>query len=264
MGKKLNQNPNSIENFMSTITDTEDIVDVFKDMYVKLDVKQKTNDITKEVKEFVDILKSKYMHDEEINNVSKIVDMLIKIESNSIISIYKQQQYLEHIIDTVMIKIDENYGGSAGEYMVLLQLQSALVTMTQNLLFAIRQLPANIRGAVQSTLMTFEVETVSNDDKAPSKTIKSADLIDQIESIHNEVINKNIIVDNEKPDELPEDWNISDDALMRADSVEDARIIDAKNKEQFDVNDTQQSFNMPGADRFADDEFDNIDDDVDE
>jgi hypothetical protein len=63
---------------------------------------------------------------------------------------------------------------------------------------------------------------------------------------------------------VTEDWNISDDALMRADSVDDARIIDAKNKEQFDVNDTQQSFNMPGADRFADDEFDDVDDDVDE
>jgi hypothetical protein len=242
------------DNFdLSSFTDTQDLTAAFQEMYEKLDVKQKNEEISKEITEYVDTLVNKFTKDVEISAISKLLKIQTTIETKTVISAYKQSIYLEHLVDTVMSRIDENFGGSGAEYSVLLRLQSSLITMNQYLLTCIRMLPSNLKFAVMSTLDAFAIEAKTDIDNATSGKLvaKQADLIEHVEKAHAIVSKKNIEVANEKPDTLPADWIITDEALMQAEDVEEAKKIHAEQ-----ILSAKQAIELDVSKEFPDDEFD--------
>lgn len=241
---------------VSLFTDTEDLTSAFQEMYDKLDVKAKSAEIDKEITEYVDSLVNNFTQDVEITAISKLLRIQTNIETKTVISAYKQSIYLEHLVDTVMMRIDENFGGSGAEYAVLLRLQSSLITMNQYLLTCIRMLPSNLKMAVMSTLDAFAIEAKADIDSATSGKLvaKQADLIEHVEKAHAIVSKKNIEIANEVPDALPIDYIISDDALMQADDIDEAKKIHAEQ-----IMNAKQAIELDTVKNFPDDEFDDED-----
>lgn len=226
--------------------DSTEMSDALQELYVKLEVAQKNQEIKLSTKKFVDNLVQSKTANVDLGNAKYAIDMLVKVETNSLISAAKQTMYLEHIIDTLMLKIDENFGGAVTDYYALMQLQSGLLKMQQHFLYALRQLPINIQNTVNTMLDMFAIHIEDTQQQTDGITIKSVDFIDNIEQIHRQVNAKNAEIDNSKPDELPAEWIVSDAALMSTDTAEEAIAYEQKTA----------GTNLPGQPDFDESEFD--------
>ena len=219
---------------ITVATNADDMLQTLQDMYIKLDVREKHKQIKQEVTAVVDTLVSKYTNDAQLEQAKVVVDMIKRIEANSITTIYKQTMYLEHLIDTIMERIDESYGGSIPDYMVLMQLQNSLINFNQHLLVAIRQLPMTIRNSIQVTLDSFAIQVEEAEETSTGGLIaRSGDLLDALENVQRDVVKNNAQIDAMEPEKLPEDWQVSDEALMAAETIEEAKQIEASKAAQI-------------------------------
>lgn len=245
----------------AALEQSADMMDVMNDLYVKLEVKETNEKIKNEIMFFVNGLVSNKFKEADISHAEFAISMLVKMEANSLVSAYKQAIYIEHIIDTLMVRIDENYGGGIGDYVTLMQLQGAFLTLNQHLMTTVRQLPTNIQNTVLQMREEFQIEVqeVENESNPANMIIKSSALLEHIDTIKKSVEVQNAEIDNTIPDQLPEEWILSDEALLNTKTPEEADEYDRKNKiGKYMV--TSNGENMPGQKQFDDDEFENDED----
>lgn len=242
----------------AALEQSADMMDVMNDLYVKLEVKETNDKIKAEVQNFVNGLANYKMGDANIQHADFAIKMLVKMEANSLISAIKQCVYVEHIIDTLMERIDNNYGGGIGDFMTLLQLQGAFLTLNNHMMAAVRQLPTNINNGVIQMMENFriEVQEIEQEETGANMIMKSSALLEHIDTIKKEVEIQNAEIDNTVPEQLPQEWILSDEALLNTSTPEEADEYDRKNKIGRYMSAGEE---LPGVKQFPDDEFDNDD-----
>lgn len=241
----------------SALEVSEEMKNAMDALYDKLDVKKQNEIVKSDVKHYIDGLVRGRVGDADITVAKFAIDMLVNMEARSLTSAFKQVMYLDHIIDTLMVRIDENFGGGAGDYYTLMNLQGALMTMQQHLMQLVRQLPVNIQQSVNVVMENFSIDVQAIEKETDQGMIiaKSSELIENIERISIEVEQRNKEIDDSKPDELPKDWIISDDALLKTKTIEEAREYD-----KFHGIGGSHTENLEGAEIFPDNEFDDDED----
>ncbi|WNN12337.1 hypothetical protein MA9V2_088 [Chryseobacterium phage MA9V-2] len=243
----------------SLMEQSDEMLQIMEDNYDKLHVKENNATIKRDIQTFIDGLVKQRLRDADISHAKFAIDMLVKMEARTLISAYKQNIYLEHLIDTLMVRIDESNGGGVGEYYAIMHLQDALLKAQSYLMLTVRQLPVNIQNTVQSMVDTFQIEVEEIEAAGGSGPVmigKTSALLESLDTIKKEVEVQNAEIDEMKPDELPKEWIVTDDALIATDNPDAAIAMDKANR----TGAFADAEILPGQKQFDDDEFDDDED----